>query len=233
MAISTQTCRPRRRWCQFSLRSLMIALTLATVGFGWVHFMRQRAQTNRQRVAATAAAVGAIEKVDGSLLIADYKRRSPTWLEEFFDDPGSVDDPVRVFKVRFVSLSDDNFTDDKLTDADLKPLEELTTITELHLSSDKLTDAGLEHLKNLSHLESLGLVNGTFTDAGIEHLKDLTNLRVLYIRFATISDAGLEHLHGLTKLEVLAFNEAGVTEEGLKKLKQALPNCEINSHLDR
>ncbi len=43
-----------------------------------------------------------------------------------------------------------------------------------------------------------------------------------------ITDAGLEHLKGLTNLELLVLGDTQVTDEGIKKLREALPNCNIN-----
>ena len=42
-----------------------------------------------------------------------------------------------------------------------------------------------------------------------------------------VTDAGLEHLKGLSELQSLDIHNTKVTDEGVKKLRQALPNCDI------
>jgi len=43
-----------------------------------------------------------------------------------------------------------------------------------------------------------------------------------------ISDAGLVHLMGLSNLTDLDLGGTEVSDEGISKLKEALPNCEID-----
>src|SRR5262245_17910828 len=53
-----QAPRPPRRWLRFSLRTLLLALTLACVALGWwVH----KAERQRRAVAAIRAAGGYVE----------------------------------------------------------------------------------------------------------------------------------------------------------------------------
>lgn len=42
-----------------------------------------------------------------------------------------------------------------------------------------------------------------------------------------VTDAGLDNLSGLTQLRELDLNFTKVTDAGVKKLRQALPKCEI------
>ena len=201
----------RRQWLHFSLRTLLIVITLATVTFGgWVQFMRQRARKNRERVAAVEKAADEIEKLGGTVYMIevweDYKAykddegpRSQTWLEKQFDDPGGADDPVGGLKFTTVDLNND------------------------------LNDTIVEHLTRLTHFRELSLVGPNVTDAGLEHLKGLTKLKELHVDATNITDAGLKHLKGLTNLETLRLFNTQVTDDGVKKLQQALPKCQIRS----
>ena len=70
MSTTTQPPKHKRRWYQFSLRTLLITMTVATVAFGgWVQYRRERARENRERVAEVEEAVAAIEqtKVSGTV----------------------------------------------------------------------------------------------------------------------------------------------------------------------
>ena len=88
MSTTAQPPKPKRRWYQFSLRTLLVVMTVAILSFGgWVQIRRGRAQENRDRMAAEKEWIG-----DHSY----WELRPQTWLEEQFDDPGGADDPVGV-----------------------------------------------------------------------------------------------------------------------------------------
>ena len=99
MSTITQPPKPKRRWYQFSLLTLLVVMTVAIVAFGgWVQYRRQRVQENRDRVATSEEAM-AIEKLGGKVESEYDELRPQTWLEEKFDDPGGPDNPVRVLVV--------------------------------------------------------------------------------------------------------------------------------------
>lgn len=84
-----------------------------------------------------------------------------------------------------------------------------------------------EHLEKLPTLGNLILADTKITDAGLEHLVGLTNIEALDLRCTEITDAGLDYIKGLTSLKRLLLKNTHVTDEGVKKLREALPNCEI------
>ena len=244
--MSTQPLKPKRRWYQFSLMTLLIVMVLCCFAFAWIGSRMRQARENRERVAAVEEAVAAIEKLDGWVNRKYEERRPQTWLEEQFDDPGGADDPIGVLKVTEVLLSGTLVTDASLehlkgltnlealviehtnvTDAGLVHLKGLTNLRILEFNGTRVTDAGLEHLDGLTNLETLHLDEADITDAGLDHLKGLISLQALYLYGTEVTDAGLEHLSGLTKLRVLDLTETKVTDAGVKKLQQTLPKCEI------
>ncbi|MCH8046346.1 MAG: leucine-rich repeat domain-containing protein [Planctomycetes bacterium] len=233
---------PKRRWYQFSLKTLLVVVTVSTVAFGgWVHNRRQRAQENRKRVVAVDEAVAAIEQLGGVVFFEGgpnlnwpkpehEERRSQTWLERQFDDPGGPDDPVgaKINYVGFDSLgSTYGFDDPIVTDAGLKYLNALTNLETLNLDGTNITDAGLEHLKGLTNLRTLYLNDTKVTDLGLVYLEGLTELEYINLWNTNITDAGLRHLKGLASLETLLLYRTKVTDAGVKNLQKALPNCEI------
>ncbi|HEV2970766.1 MAG TPA: hypothetical protein VGY55_12415 [Pirellulales bacterium] len=203
----------RRRWLQYSLRSLMIFTMICAVGSAWLG--RKIDQKRRER-----EAVAAIVKSGGSVFY-DYEDRGwlsppannakppgPDWLrnllgENFFSD------------VYWVVLS--------TSDGKLENLKQLTQLKKLQLT---VSDGGLENLKGLTQLQFLHF-SGAVTDADLENLKEMHHLKELSLNATKVTDAGLTKLKGLTHLESLGLGLTKVTDAGVKDLQTALPNCNI------
>jgi len=209
MPTTTQPPKPKRRWYQFSLKTLLVVMLLSCFGFAWIGWRMQQARENRERVAASEKeiekTVAAIANSGGMAFSGNEERRPQTWLEELFDDPGDADDPVRVLKVT-------------------------TVIFQFYAQGGKVTDAELKQLlKGLENLEDLDLYRTNITDAGLEHVKGLKHLRYLNLHWQKkVTDAGLEHLKGLESLQHLDLRGTKVTDGGVENLQRALPNCKID-----
>lgn len=225
-----------RRWFQFRLRTLLIVVLVLSLPLSW--FGARLRKARRQR-----AAVEAIERAGGSWFYycstSGFSTQPyPTWLRGLLGDDF-------LFNVKMVDCGKTDFCDEEarhlsslpdlewailhdtqLTDTGLQCLEGLTRLQYLDLEGTNIGDAGLEHLAGLTHLEVLSLDGTSITDARLEHLKGLINLVLLSLDSTQVSDAGLEHLRGLG-LQMLILENTHVTPEGVKKLREALPNCEI------
>ena len=216
--------KSKRRWSQFSLRTLLIVMTLFTVTVGWIGSRMYQARINRQRMAEenfTASeearkALPALWDFGGEIEV-HYDHDEPTWQEWLFDDPG-----VSNGKLESSILVKAHFAD-----SGLKYIDGFTQLTDLFIAESAVTDAGLASLRGLTDLELLDLRETQVTDAGLIHLKGLSNLIMLDLDYVNITDAGLEHLKGLANLRFLYIRYTNVTDEGVKKLQKELPNCEI------
>ena len=62
MTNETPNTKPRRRWYQFSMRTLLLVMLVVVV---WVGIRVEWARTNRERVGAVVTAVTEIEKLGG------------------------------------------------------------------------------------------------------------------------------------------------------------------------
>jgi hypothetical protein len=225
--------RTRRRWYQFRLRTLLIGVTVAGCGFGWLGLKVREAR--RQQ-----AAVATIEKMGGGIGY-DYEYDAqgnyvpdhvpdhvpnptppgPAWLRALLGD----DFFRSVYKVYLPAWRERH-----ITDADLEQLVGFTKLAMAELDGTQVTDAGLEHLSGLTRLEWLSLDETQVTDAGLEHLRLLTRLKGLSLKGTRVTDAGLEHLKGLTRLDWLGLNKTQVTDAGVAQLQKALPKCKIGWH---
>ncbi len=209
--------RPRRRWLQFSLRTLLIAMTLFALWLGVkVHRVRQQ-----------KAAVAALEASDSGnsvcydyqfdragKMIPDASPPGPAWFRRLIGE-----DYLR--SVRWVRLG-------QPTDADLAQLECLPRLQVLIFRGPLVTDEGLSHLKGLSGMKELTVDNLGMTDAGMAHLKGLHDLERLSLYECRVSDAGLVHLEHLKNLTALRLVGTHVTAEGVNRLSQALPNLKVS-----
>jgi len=113
------------------------------------------------------------------------------------------------------------------TDAGLKEIAKLTTLTTLNLRDTQVTDAGLKEFAPLKNLANLYLFGTQVTDAGLKELAPLTNLTNLNLFGTAVTGAGLKELATLKSLTTLNLSDSAVTDAGLKELQKALPKCKI------
>ena len=238
------TPKPRRRWLQFRLRTLLVLMLVFGAAFSW--FARELQQA-RQQARAQREAATAIRKLGGSVVCAAVSggmmRTAVAWFGEFFGEDLSEDvisvglgNKTHVTDVGLVHLQgltqlrSLDLTNTQVTDAGLAHLQGLTQLRVLTLNYTQVTNAGLVHLRGLTQLKELCLVRTRVTDAGLVHLQGLTQLQRLDISFSRwVADPGLVHLQTLTQLQWLDLYETHVTGAGINELKKALPNVQITT----
>ena len=180
MSTTTQPPKPKRRWCQFSLRTLLVVVTVSCVPLAWIGWRMHRARENRARVAAAAA----IEKLGGEVVsLHDGLGLKVTIVNDAGLEP-----------LKDLTALQYLYIEGPVTDAGLKHLNGLSDLQSLSLDSTNVTDAGLEHLKGLTTLKKLRLDTPRITDAGREHLKGLTNLQLLDLSGTNVTDEGVKKL---------------------------------------
>jgi hypothetical protein len=254
------TPKPRRRWLQFSLRTLMVLMLAVGCGFGWLGMKVKEARDQREAVEVIRRFGGHVTCVAAP---RNTMRTAATWVGRLFGEDLSED-------VISVSFEDAEVTDDGLrhlkafgqlrrlslsgaaiTDNGLKYLDGLSQLERLELGrkapwfvdSDlsqqsaarqggtRITDGGLAHLEELRRLKTLYLVGTEVTDMGLQHLEHLNELEWLNLSHTRVTDAGLEHLKGLIRLRQLYLTGTKVTDGGVRDLKRALPKCWIDFEL--
>ena len=116
--------KSKRRWYQFSLRTLIVLLVVGALVLGW---RVRRATKNRERLVAVEDVLADIKDRNAAMMAYAYEQRRPaTWLESLFDDPGGADDPVGVKKVVYVYEGWWNGDlPNKITEAELNRLRKL------------------------------------------------------------------------------------------------------------
>ena len=206
----------RSRWYQFSLRTLLVMMTVLCLGPGSYVAYEQRKAREPQR------AVEAIEKLGGYVFYDELPpARSPVMRlilgDESFGNVNGVD---------FNPLKTENR---RITDADLRQLKAFPRLNHLVLKNCRqVTDAGLGELSGLANLQYLYLNDTPITDAGLVHIASLRSLEELSLTNTQVTGAGLMQLSGLTKLDYLYLYSTPITPAGVDELQKALPKCRIN-----
>src|SRR5215469_7084776 len=155
--------KPRRRWAQFSLRTVLLIVTASCAALSlWV----VPAERQRRAVVAVRALDGEVSYASrgGTVANAFPLRILRRWLPpDYFDD------------VIEVQLSGSKVTDDGLVH-----LRDIGNLQRLNLYGTNITGAGFAHSHGLTNLRWLNLNRTRFTDVGLSHLDGLTGLEELY-----------------------------------------------------
>jgi hypothetical protein len=247
----------KRRWFQFSLRSLMIFMTLAAGLCGWLAMRIERAKQQHEAVSAFLRSHGELTydyqyDAQGNFL-PNATPPALQWLRElttvdllssvksirFFHADTNVDLELFAGMTQAESVL---LSGPEVTDACLAHLRGMTQLKDLSLESAAVTDAGLAQLKGLNQLTQLTIFfpphggnpvepwrsdNTQVADAGVQYLQEMTQLRLLVLSYTHVTDADLDRLKGMTQLEYLGLAGTQVTDAGVAKLQASLPKCGI------
>ncbi len=215
----------RRRWLTYSLRSLLVVVTLLCV---WLGVVTKRVVDQRRAAAAIARAGGYFAYDDHSHDPFADPPASPRWL------PGSLrqligDDYFRsiveiVFQPGDFGEQSPQSTKRSVDDT-LELIGKLPQLNFLRVDKHSPTDRGLRGLRGLAKLDAIYVNGSNVTDAGLEQLRGLTRLTRLSLSSgvdeSAMSDAGLAHLQGLTRLKYLDLDGSRVSGLGLLQLSAA------------
>ncbi len=259
MSVSDQSIasKPKRRWYQYSLRTLFyVTAVVAVLCGGFSH--KRRVEQQRELIRQEFRQVNGEVRWD----TAHWWSPEATWasftseayfhLTRFYSGDEITDDQLDRLKPRLQYVETLFLDGTQVTDRGLEHFEDMQELRNLSLGSTAVTNSGLSHLAKLTRLEWLNLcgtgipdrtiawyarffnrheLKGSFaskvTDAGLANLRQLTRLKQLNLRMTEITDAGLEHLKRLSQLRYLDLDGTQVTSAGVRKLQQSLPNCKI------
>lgn len=231
-----QSEKPRRRWYQFRLRTLLILFTIAAVAMAF--FSQKIRQQYREQ-----AVIEWVQKMQGTASFEygdylddyDYDNSWQSWTHtQTFIMTGSALDLEEVGywqrwtglwtpgPVKGVELGRQLPIDS--TKATITDISRLAQLPELeHLTLDNTDVHDLTPLAELTALRLLRLQGTKVTD--LTPLANLDNLRILYLMDTPVED--LSPLHELSNLEVVILDRAPVTDEQVAALQKALPTCTI------
>jgi len=218
-AESSQPVRSRR-WLQFRLATLLVAMTAIACWLGYYFSPAKRAER----------AARALQK-SGVRVLYDYQRApgkrgpgTPSWksVKPSFAAKAKPPGPPLVRQIVgegfFQNAESISLGHQPLTAEQLAPLRQLPDVRQLFLTDCEIGDEHLAHLAPLQKLTELGLHNNKLTDAGLAHLAGLTQLKTASLTKNQIGGAGLANLNGMTGLKQLFLQDNPITDEGLVHL---------------
>ncbi len=104
---------------------------------------------------------------------------------------------------------------ERVTDAWLKRLADVTTLRKLDLANCAVQGDGLLHLAKLTGLRELNLTLTPSKDDALKHLAGMTELRILGLASTQCTGTGFAHLKALRKLENVNFHFTPLNDAGL------------------
>jgi hypothetical protein len=244
----------KKRFWRFSLRTLLILLTLFCV---WLGMLASSARRQKRAVEAIQQSGGQFcydyqltRRGPGLEIEFSYQVQppGPRWLRRILGDHYFIT-PLALNIARKSSLTDDcfshldalpfvesaSFVDVAFQDSDLAHLKHLTNLRALgFLGRTRLgrtTSSRFEFLRHLRKLEMLGLSGERFGDDDVKYLSNALNLKFLTLYNSDIGDAGVAQLQHLNNLEMIGLSGTSVTDRGIGYLS-SLPKLRYLSAND-
>lgn len=229
----------RKRMFRFSLRTMLLLLSVGAVFFGWQVSQIRRQQVAVANIEESGGQVRFLRSKEGELLL-----RGPGWLHRMMGDDGFR----TVHSVVLFAESNSEFADDLSDLPDLQELqisgdnlsrETLTAVTRLSelrilglcsFDNSHVTDEWMPKFAKLKHLMMLDVRGAPVSDDGLRHLCNLSQLRTLLLAETKVTDAGLEHLTQLKQLSVLDFGSLPITDRGLRALRPHAKLRDLSLH---
>ena len=216
------------RWCRFTLRRLLLGITLCSVLLAISSW--RAAQLRRQ-----AYVVGHVQSLGGSVLhrvVPKWKRFwewNTVWSVNLEGSQADSKD-LRLLRA-LVGIERLKLSDTEIEPGSLAALTPLTSLDLLNASGTRITDEDLKHLAALQKLTFLDLERTSVTDAGIAHIGGLPALQELNLQGTQVTDAALARLRSAPMLRVLLLDERHITPVAVDHLKEIKSLEQLHVHI--
>ncbi len=154
----------RRKWRQFTVRSLLVIVTLAAVFFSWVAVKVREARLEREAAESLASELHYV-KYNYHLTLdperkPSYRAPGPRWVNSLIGE--------NIFGAHVAGIL---YCRKTTTDDDLAKLDALPFLLLIGFSNTQITDAGLERLKQIKTLRAVCLVETRVTPEAVARFK--------------------------------------------------------------
>ena len=217
-----------RNWPRFSLRVLLLLLTLSAGGFAWFgqwNAAKQREERARQWILNHGGSVGQfngweIERrewwIRGLSLVVP-RECLYTVQSVYFH---KADDAMLPCLLDLPHTQTLDLRESRVTDAGLVYARLLSDLRTLSLEGLRISDEGLQHLAKNRRIERLWLGDTQLTATSLPIVLQNRGLTHLSLDGWPISDAEVAKLVELRDLEVLALRETQITSQAVASLRQ-------------
>ena len=213
-----------KRRFQYSLRTLLVALTVFSVVVG-IH--GQRARRQRDVVDRLRAKRGVVVRYDYEWEHSRSTNRSGIAAPPLGTKPLGIDMVADVVGVMVLGWHRGSGT--PFDDTDMALVSVLSKLEHLRLDGTKVTDHGLGSLVGLRHLKSLYLRGSSVTDMGVKDIAQLPELSALILDCPSpINEAGFDLLAQCPSLTFLDLRDTPITDSGLLELARSNSLKEIH-----
>jgi hypothetical protein len=218
-----------RTWPRFSLRVLLVLITLAAGGFAWFgqwQAAKRREEQARQWILDHGGSVGQsngweIERREWwarGLSLFVPRHCLYTVNSVYFE--GKADDATLQYLFDMPHLQAVDLRESRITDAGLIHLRRLSDVRTLSLENTSIGDAGFAHLAKNRRIECLWLGDTRLTRACLPQILQNRGMTHLSLNGLPITDADVSRLVELPRLEVLALSKTQITSQAVVSLRQ-------------
>lgn len=168
--------RPKRRWYQYRLRTLLVFMALVGLAVRLIADPALKARRQDNAAEAIRASGGACATCQGKAMF-------PAWMPKWVHDCFAPNLPLSVSHV---------FLQQRAGNEQLAVLVDLPDVVFLKIDDCRVTDAGLAKLRGLTNLRGVAIANTRITDAGLDALKPLKKLNYLYLDGTAMTAGAVE-----------------------------------------
>ena len=241
---ATPSTAAHRRVLRYSVRALLLAMTIMAGGFTWVAILIRERHNEDRAIQFISSKLETSPNLGFGSPFGDddgfgdtFYQGTPDWLTRAL----GVDllraltgvqcyAPGNKFSYRNDTngrLQIDRDYNSGLTDSDLETLAQLHHLRHLHLEAHPVTDSGALHLASLSELRVLNLGNTAISNEAIKVLSHLRRLRELNVSRTDVTDECLVFLAKCPTLQKLDVTMTNVSQVAIETFQGNSPNCEV------
>ncbi|MEO9595170.1 leucine-rich repeat domain-containing protein [Rhodopirellula bahusiensis] len=240
--------RRRRLLTRFSLRFLLLGVTICSISFAWVAFSTKRQKAaiaaltenggyvtyagdamgqNTKPTFRTRFVVPLTRYVDTDLLLPVTEVRTRYLEEPSLKRGATYAPPDVIYSVsEFPSVERVRLTHSEIKNEHLVALSGLRHLRHLNLSMTRLHEGKLTPIASLD-LISLNLKRTRVDDEGLKCLVGMTNLEYLNVTRTKVTGHGLQYIESLPQLKTLYMQRCLVTREDYERFKETRPDITV------